>query len=276
MLLREKIDLLKQNIKSMHQLTVAFSGGVDSTFLLKVAHDVLKDSVLAVTARSATFPEREFQEAVEYVKNLGVTHRVLLFDEFNVAGFSDNPPNRCYLCKKELFSQIKRLSEEQGIDYVADGSNQDDLQDYRPGMKAVKELGIISPLHEAEMTKEDIRFLSREMGIPTWDKPSFACLATRFPFGERITREKLHMVDKGEEYLIGLGFKQIRVRCHGKLARIEVTTEARSKFFDTDLMDQIDSEFKKIGFIFVSLDLQGYRTGSMNASAKDLEGNLSR
>jgi len=262
--LREKLNLLKENIKSINQLTVAFSGGVDSTFLLKVAHDVLKDSVLAVTVCSAAFPEREFQETVQYAKNLGVTQRILHFNEFSVAGFSDNPPDRCYLCKRELFSRIKKLSEEQGIYYVADGSNQDDLKDYRPGMKAIKELGIISPLQETELTKDDIRLLSREMGLPTWNKPSFACLASRFPFGDKITREKLHMVDKAEEYLIGLGFDQVRVRCHEKLARIEVSAETRNKLFNTDLMDQINDTLKRIGFSYVSLDLQGYRTGSMN------------
>jgi uncharacterized protein len=261
---KEKLARLKENIKSLRQLTVAFSGGVDSTFLLKVAHEVLKDRLLAVTARTTTFPDREFREAEDYVKCLGVNHRVLLFDEFQVPGFSDNPSDRCYLCKKELFSQIKKLSQENGIDHVADGSNQDDLSDYRPGMKALQKLGIISPLKEAGMTKNEIRVLSREMGLPTWNKPAFACLATRFPVGDKITREKLQMVDKAEEYLQGLGFLQVRVRCHSNLARIEVAKEARHKFFDADLMDQIAGDFIKIGFTYVSMDLQGYRTGSMN------------
>ncbi|MGI6686561.1 MAG: ATP-dependent sacrificial sulfur transferase LarE [Bacillota bacterium] len=261
---KEKLARLKENINSLQQLTVAFSGGVDSTFLLKVAHEVLKDRLLAVTARTTTFPDREFREAEDYVKCLGVNHRVLLFDEFQVPGFSDNPSDRCYLCKKELFSQIKKLSQENGIDHVADGSNQDDLSDYRPGMKALQKLGIISPLKEAGMTKNEIRVLSREMGLPTWNKPAFACLATRFPVGDKITREKLQMVDKAEEYLQGLGFLQVRVRCHSNLARIEVAKEARHKFFDADLMDQIAEEFIKIGFTYVSMDLQGYRTGSMN------------
>ncbi|MEL7565728.1 MAG: ATP-dependent sacrificial sulfur transferase LarE [Dehalobacterium sp.] len=264
MLPREKLVELKDNIKSLNSLTVAFSGGVDSTFLLRVAHDVLKDAVLAVTVRSATFPEREFQEAVQYAKNLGVAQQILHFNEFSVPGFSDNPPDRCYLCKKELFAQIKSLSREHGIDHVADGSNQDDLKDYRPGMKAIKELGIISPLQESELTKDDIRLLSKEMNLPTWNKPSFACLATRFSMGDKITKEKLHMVDKAEAYLIELGFDQVRVRCHEKLARIEVSAAARNKFFNTDLMDQIDGALKRMGFNYVSLDLQGYRTGSMN------------
>jgi len=261
---KEKLKLLKENIKSLKKLTVAFSGGVDSTFLLKVAHEVLNDRVLAVTARTGTFPEREFREAEKYVESLGVQHRVLLFDEFQVPGFSDNPPDRCYLCKKALFGQIQKISQEHGIDHVADGSNKDDLSDYRPGMKAVKELGIISPLQEVGLTKEDIRILSRAMGLPTWNKPALACLATRFPVGDKITKEKLQMVDQAEEYLFGLGFDQVRVRCHGNLARIEVTKDDRKRFFDTDVMDRIHSELKKIGFHYVSLDLQGYRTGSMN------------
>jgi uncharacterized protein len=265
--LEEKLKLLKNNIKSLERLTVAFSGGVDSTFLLTTAHEVLGDRLLAITARTATFPEREFKRSEDFVKKLGVKHLVLSFDEFKVPGFSDNPPDRCYHCKMALFSQIKKISQEHGIDYVADGSNQDDLLDYRPGIKAVDELGIISPLQEAGMTKEDIRILSREMGLPTWNKPSFACLASRFPFGDEITREKLRMVDRGEEYLIKLGFDQVRVRCHGKLARIEVDAPSRRRFFDTDFMDQVAHEFKKIGFAYVSLDLHGYRTGSMNQTS---------
>lgn len=262
----EKLKLLKEKIKYLDKLTVAYSGGVDSTFLLKAACEVLDDNAFAVIARSAAFPEREFKEAIDFIEKLGVKHQVLLFDEFSVAGFAENSPDRCYFCKRELFEKIKQISRGKGIDHVADGSNLDDLKDYRPGMKAVKELGIISPLQDAEMTKEDIRILSREMGLPTWNKPSFACLASRFPFGDRITKEKLQMVDTAECYLMGLGFKQVRVRCHTNLARIEVTAEDRNKLFNLDLMDRIDRELKRMGFSFVSLDLQGYRTGSMNPS----------
>jgi uncharacterized protein len=261
---QEKLSLLQENITLRHSLTVAFSGGVDSTFLLKAAHDILNNWLLAVIVRMEAFPEREFKEAENYVKEMGIKYVVLPFDEFNIPGFSDNPPDRCYLCKKALFREIIRHSKAHGIDCVADGSNLDDLLDYRPGMKAVRELGIVSPLQEAGMTKDDIRILSREMGLSTWNKPSFACLASRFPFGDKITREKMHMVDQGEEYLISLGFDQVRVRCHGKLARIEVAPAARSKFFSIDLMDQIVQRFTQIGFSYVSLDLQGYRTGSTN------------
>lgn len=262
--MEEKLELLKENMKRMGRLAVAFSGGVDSTFLLKVAHDVLGASVLAVTARSVTFPDREFREAADFVRELGIKHHVLVFDELEVPGFSDNPPDRCYLCKKELFSKIKAFAREQGIDHIADGSNLDDLDDYRPGMKALKELGVISPLKEAGLRKEEIRILSKEMGLPTWNKPGFACLSSRFPYGEKITEEKLDMVNQGEEFLISLGFDLVRVRCHGKIARIEVAVEARSKFFDTALMDRIYLRFKEIGFTYVCLDLKGYRTGSMN------------
>ncbi|ATW28957.1 ATP-dependent sacrificial sulfur transferase LarE [Candidatus Formimonas warabiya] len=263
---QEKLALLKSNLQSLGHVMIAFSGGVDSTFLLKAAHDVLGNAVTAVTARSATFPEREFHEATDFIQKLGIKHLVVLSEELEINGFSDNPPNRCYLCKKELFSKIRKIADEQKIEHIADGSNLDDLKDYRPGRQALQELGIISPLRDAGLTKEDIRILSREMDLPTWNKPAFACLSSRFPYGEKITKEKLAMVDQAEQYLIDLGFNLVRVRCHGTLARIEVAIEARSKFFSQELMDQVYQEFKKIGFIFVCLDLKGYRTGSMNAT----------
>lgn len=268
MTLNEKFDLLKSNIEKMGSLAVAFSGGVDSTFLLKVAHDVLGDNVLAITARSATFPEREFKEAVEFAKSIGAKHEIIVSEELDIEGFSDNPTNRCYLCKNELFTKIKESAERHGIKYIADGSNVDDLGDYRPGLQAIKELGVVSPLREAGLTKDDIRTLSKEMGLPTWDKPAFACLSSRFPYGNKITREKLEMVDKGEQFLLEKGFKQVRVRHHGDLARIEVATSERSKFFDEKLMDSIYEAFKGFGFTYVSLDLKGYRTGSMNETLK--------
>lgn len=261
---QKKLELLKSNIEQMEKLAVAFSGGVDSTFLLKVAHDVLGENVLAVTARSATFPEREFKEAVEFVAGLGVRHEVIVSEELDIEGFADNPTNRCYLCKSELFTKIKEAAKKSGIKFIADGSNIDDLGDYRPGLQAIKELGVVSPLREAGLTKADIRILSREMGLPTWDKPAFACLSSRFPYGTKITREKLEMVDKAEQYLLDIGFKQVRVRHHGDMARIEVAANERSRFFYETVMDSIYEAFKKIGFTFVSLDLKGYRTGSMN------------
>ncbi|MCX7710106.1 MAG: ATP-dependent sacrificial sulfur transferase LarE [Clostridia bacterium] len=264
MMLNEKLEKLKSNIKKTNGLAIAFSGGVDSTFLLKVAHEVLGDRVIAVTARSSTYPEREFREAVNFAGSLGTKHVVITSEELDIEGFADNPVNRCYFCKNELFTKILDVAKEYDIEYVADGSNVDDLGDYRPGMKAVKELGVISPLKEVGMTKEDIRILSREMDLPTWDKPAFACLSSRFPYGHKITREKLEMVDKAEQFLLDLGFKQVRVRHHGDIARIEVSTKERSKFFDEELMDNVNKRFKEIGFTYVSLDLKGYRTGSMN------------
>ena len=262
--LDEKFNVLKLNIEKMGSLAVAFSGGVDSTFLLKVAHDILGSRALAVTARSSTYPEREFREAVDFVKGLGVKHVVIVSEELDIEGFSENPVNRCYFCKKELFTKINDVARENNIEYVADGSNVDDLGDYRPGMAAARELNVTSPLRDASLTKEDIRILSKDMELPTWNKPAFACLSSRFPYGQKITREKLGMIDRAEQLLLDLGFTQVRVRHHGEVARIEVSAEERNKFFSTDLMDRIYTSFKEIGFNYTALDLRGYRTGSMN------------
>jgi pyridinium-3,5-biscarboxylic acid mononucleotide sulfurtransferase len=260
----EKLIKLEEDIRNMGSLAVSFSGGVDSTFLLKVASDVLGNKALAVTARSSTYPEREYKEAEAFAKTLGVKHIVIVSEELEIEGYSENPVNRCYFCKHELFEKVKEVAKQNGMRYVADGSNLDDLGDYRPGMQAVKELEVVSPLKAAEMTKDDIRLLSKEMGLPTWNKPAFACLASRFPYGQKITKEKLAMVDKAEQFLLDLGFRQVRVRHHGDLARIEVGAPELSRFFDEELIEKVYTEFKKIGFTYVSLDLKGYRTGSMN------------
>ncbi len=262
--LREKLEKLKENIRKRESLVVAFSGGVDSSFLIKVAHDVLGDKVLGITARSATYPEREFKEAVSFAQVYGIPHLVIVSEELEVEGFSKNPTNRCYLCKHELFTKINALAVEKGYAFVAEGSNKDDLGDFRPGLQAVKELEVISPLREADLTKDDIRELSREMGLKTWSKPSFACLSSRFPYGETITKEKLEMVDQAEQFLLDSGFKQVRVRHHGKIARIEVYEEEINLFLDAEKRKSINDAFKKIGFSYTTLDLKGYRTGSMN------------
>jgi uncharacterized protein len=263
-MLQEKLNKLKEYLRSLDSVIIAFSGGVDSTFLLKVAHEVLGDRVLAVTARSSTYPEREYQEAVSFTEKNGIKHITIISEELDVDGFSDNPPNRCYLCKKELFVKIIKIGTEFNFKYVAEGSNIDDLGDYRPGLKAVEELKVISPLRTAQLTKSEIRELSRELGLKTWNKPSFACLSSRFPYGEKITREKLSMVDRGEQILLDLGFKQVRVRHHGNIARIEVEENEIEKFIDLKIREIIYKQFNEIGFRYTALDLKGYRTGSMN------------
>lgn len=262
--LNAKLEKLKQYFREKEKVLIAFSGGVDSTFLLKVAYDQIGDNVLAVTARSSTYPEREYNEATDYVNKLGAKHMTVISEELDIEGFSKNPTDRCYHCKKELFSKLKAIAKKEGISYIADGANVDDIGDYRPGMLATRELGIISPLKELGFTKEEIRILSKEMGLPTWHKPAFACLASRFPYGDEITGKKLEAVDQAEQFLLDNGFRQVRVRHHGELARIEVAVEERNKFFNEEIMDKVDQRFKLLGFKYVSLDLKGYRTGSMN------------
>ncbi|MBP1737313.1 MAG: PP-loop protein [Oscillospiraceae bacterium] len=260
----KKLDALKENLRSMERLVIAFSGGVDSTFLLRVACDTLGEGVLAVTARSAAYPEREYQEAVALITQLGASHIAIVSEELDIDGFSNNPVDRCYYCKKELFAKIRSIADEHGISWIADGSNADDLGDYRPGMTALREMEVVSPLKDVGLTKAEIRTLSKELGLPTWDKPSFACLSSRIPYGQEITREKLSMIDQAEQLLLDEGFRQVRVRHHGDLARIEVSPEERVKFLDENLMDRVYRTFQTIGFQYTALDLKGYRTGSMN------------
>jgi uncharacterized protein len=257
-----KYEKLKEYLKELKSVAVAFSGGVDSTFLLKVAHDVLGDNAIAVTARSCSFPERELNEAKDFCKKEGIKHIIVESEELNIDGFSQNPKNRCYLCKTELFTKMRQTLEKLGIENIAEGSNTDDNGDYRPGLIAVQEQGIKSPLRYAELSKDEIRELSKKLGLDTWDKQSFACLSSRFVYGETITEEKLKMVDKAEQLLLDLGFTQVRVRIHDTMARIEIKKEEFPKMLNVS--DKVYGYLKSLGFTYVSLDLGGYRTGSMN------------
>ena len=262
--IHEKKQKLENYLRELGSLAVAFSSGVDSTFLLKVAKDVLGDRAIAVTAKSCSFPGRELDEATAFCEKEGIRQIVIESEELDIDGFRQNPKNRCYICKRELFTKIIRTAAENGIEYVAEGSNMDDNGDYRPGLMAVAELGVKSPLRYAELTKEEIRELSKEMNLPTWDKPSFACLASRFVYGETISEEKLHMVDQAEQLLLDLGFRQVRVRIHGNIARIEVLPEEIGKLTEEPIRTKVYTTLKALGFAYVTMDLSGYRTGSMN------------
>ena len=269
-MLEQKLSNLKQKIQALKQVVVAFSGGVDSTFLLKVCMDVLgRDNVLAVTARSEAISEKEFIESQSLANLLNARQKIIESEELSIPGISDNPPERCYFCKRHLFNKFSAIAREQGYDFVVEGSNFSDTEDFRPGMVAIQELGILSPLKEVGLTKDEIRKASKEMGLPTWNKPSYACFFSRFPYGEKITREKLKRVSEAEDLLRGLRFHQFRVRSHGDIARIEVLPEEINKFFEQSFRDTITKEFRKIGFTYVTLDLTGYRTGSMNEELKE-------
>lgn len=262
--LNKKWDLLQQKLKNMERAAVAFSGGVDSTFLLYAAHRALGKNAVALTVQCDWVPVRETTESEDFCKAHGIRQKVCHIEPEEVEGFCDNPPERCYLCKKVLFSRMREMAEQEGISCVLDGSNVDDLSDYRPGMRALREMGIISILQEVGLTKEDIRILSREHGLPTWKKPSFACLASRFVYGERITKDRLEMVDRAEQKLMDLEFHQFRVRIHGSLARIELLNEEMERMLDSGLREEVTEYLKQLGFAYVTLDLQGFRSGSMN------------
>ena len=263
-LLHRKLAVLRSGIQSLGRLAVAFSGGVDSTFLLFVAHDVLGDGVIAVTASPAFVPQREKKEADRFCRENGIRQIVIPSENLLLDEARKNPPERCYICKKELFGKIIATAREHGIRAVAEGSNTDDIGDYRPGMRAIRELGVLSPLLDAGLTKVEIRTLSRELGLPTWDKPSSACLASRFAYGEVITDERLRAIEQSEQLLLDLGFRQMRVRVHGTLARIELLPDDFGRFMEEPIRSKVSSALRQFGFQYITLDLTGYRTGSMN------------
>lgn len=262
--LHKKLHLLEEHLWELKGAAIAFSGGVDSAFLMSAAHRILGEKAIAITARSCAFPRRELIEARELAKALGIRHIEFDFPTFEVKGFAENPPDRCYYCKTAILKKMRAIAEAEGIEHIIEGSNVDDIKDYRPGAKAVCEQGALSPLREVGLTKEEIRQLSKEWGLSTWNKQSAACLASRFAYGEMITEEKLSMVEQAENYLSDKGFGQLRVRVHGELARIELSEKDLLSAMEWENRQEIFERLQSLGFTYVTLDLCGYRMGSMN------------
>ncbi len=263
-----KLDRLQAILRELDRVLVAYSGGVDSAFLLRVAVDTLGDRVLAVTARSDSYAEGELEDAQRVAAEIGARHLVVDTHEMENPSYIANPANRCYFCKAELWDTLGPIAEQQGIQALVDGFNADDVGDFRPGARAARERGVRSPLREAELGKQEIRALSRALGLSTWDKPALACLSSRVPYGEAIDRTKLSQIDRAERLIRELGFRQVRVRHHGHIARIELPADEIGRFVAEGFAAPVSRRLKELGFQYVTLDLEGYRTGSMNEALK--------